>query len=409
MKRRGILFLIIFVLFSVGALFGDEADGILKPAQASAPARMSISKVKVFLDEEELTPDSPADGKIRYSTILSYTKFREKKKFTKKGFEKEAETTRLRLMNSGLFYSAQVETRESKKNPGSMVVYITVHTGFLLRFGGGNAYGLFGKAALGGRRNLLAGYFGYNKSGVNYVDENAFGLPLILGAGAFTNLPQSFVQKEPLAFDTFFKAGFFATPDISLGADVQALINIQAGASTEFTVSPFFCHIALFSEQFKMKTEVRQYNYYGEVRGSSLEAAVNLEYAPIKQITLAGLLGGGVVIQGTKINLTEQKIRSGYTPEELTTDCYGLFSAEFRWNALNFNMPPCFPVDIIPYIFTDLALAQEYSDKSIRLLDAYGVGLVINFDCPVFAYFNFSYGVNHQGKGKFVFAAMQSF
>ena len=408
MKGRGILFLIMFLFCTSGAIFGaDVTAQNLEPA--SAPARMPVSKIKVFLDDEELTQDSPTDGKIKYSTILSYTKFRENKMFTQKGFEKEAETTRLRLMNSGLFYSAQIETRESRKNPGTMVVYITVRTGFLLRFGGGNAYGLFGKAALGGRRNLLTGYLGYNKSGVNYVDENAFGLPLILGAGAFTNVAQSLVQKEPLAFDTFFKAGFFATPDISLGADVQALISTQDGASTQFTVSPFFCHIALFSEQFKMKTEVRQYNYYGEVRGSSLEAAVNLEYAPIKQITLAGLLGGGLVICDTKINLTDQKIRSGYTAQDLTTDCYGRFSAEFRWNALSFNMPPCFPVDIIPYIFTDLALAQEYSDKSIRLLDAYGVGLAINFDCPVFAYFNFSYGINYQGKGKFVFAAMQSF
>ena len=404
MKRRGVLFLIIF-LSSVSAGFGAEGD----TAQVPATVRMSISKIKVYLDEEELTQDTPADGKIRYSTILSYTKFRENKMFTQKGFEKEAETTRLRLMNSGFFYSAQVETRESRKNPGTMVVYITVRTGFLLRFGGGNAYGLFGKAALGGRRNLLAGYLGYNKSGASYVDENAFGVPLILGAGAFTNVPQSLVQKDPLAFDSFFKAGFFATPDIRMGADVQALISIKGGATTEITVSPFLCHTALFSECLMMKTEVRQFNYFGEVQGSSLEAAVNVEYTPIKQITFAGLLNGGVVIKDTKINLTEQKIRSGYTPEELTTDCYGLFSTEFRWNALSFNMPPCFPVDIIPYVFTDLALTQDYSDKAIRLLDAYGVGLAINFDCPVFAYFNFSYGVNHQGKGRFVFAAMQNF
>lgn len=408
MKQRDILFLIMFLFCTSGAIFGaDVTAQNLEPA--SAPARMPVSKIKVFLDEEELTQDSPANGKIKYSTILSYTKFRENKKFTKKVFEKEAETTRLRLMSSGLFYFAQVETRESRKNPGTMVVYITVRTGFLLRFGGGNAYGLFGKAALGGRRNLLTGYLGYNKSGASYIDENVFGLPLILGAGAFTNVAQSLVQKEPLAFDTSFKAGFFVTPDISMGADVQALISIKGGATTEITVSPFLCHTALFSERLRMKTEVRQFNYFGKVQGSSLEAAVNVEYTPIKQITLAGLLNGGVVIQDTKINLTEQKIRSGYTPEELTTDCYGLFSAEFRWNALSFNMPPCFPVDIIPYLFTDLALTQEYSDKSIRLFDAYGVGLAINFDCPVFAYFNFSYGINHQGKGKFVFAAMQNF
>ena len=58
MKRRGILFLIIF-LISVCAGFGAEGDDVRAPA----PARMSISKVKVFLDEEELTLDSPADGK----------------------------------------------------------------------------------------------------------------------------------------------------------------------------------------------------------------------------------------------------------------------------------------------------------------------------------------------------------
>ena len=409
MKRRGILFLIIFLFCTGGAIFGAEkgTGPSLEPAPVSA--RMPVSKIKVFLDDEEITQDSSANQNIRYSTILSYTKFRENKKFTKKAFEKEAETTRLRLMDSGLFYSAQVETRESKKNPGTMVVYITVRTGFLLRFGGGNAYGLFGKASLGGRRNLLTGYLGYNKSGASYIDENAFGLPLILGAGAFTNVAQSLVQKEPLAFDTSFKAGFFVTPDISMGADVQTLISIRDGASTEFTVSPFLCHTALFSERLMMKTEVRQFNYFGEVQGSSLEAAVNVEYTPIKQITLAGLLNGGVVIRNTKINLTDQKIRSGYTAQDLTSDCYGLFSAEFRWNALSFNMPPCFPVDIIPYLFTDLALTQEYSEKEIRLLDAYGLGLAIKFACPVFAYFNFSYGINHQGKGKFVFAAMQNF
>ena len=50
---------------------------------------MLVSKIKVFLDEEELTQDSPAKQNIRYSTILSYTKFRENKKFTKNAFEKK--------------------------------------------------------------------------------------------------------------------------------------------------------------------------------------------------------------------------------------------------------------------------------------------------------------------------------
>ena len=179
-----------------------------------------------------------------------------------------------------------------------------------------------------------------------------------------------------------------------------------------------------------MKSELRLYNYFSdEWKGNSAEAAVNLDYTPFKKITLAGLLCSGAVInqnddvdQTVKINLEKSAltlcdglglanrgIRSGYTAEELKIDCYGLFSTEIRWNAFGFNLANCFPVTFTPYLFTDLALAKNYSAEGLAFLDAYGAGLLISFDCPVFAYFNFSYGVNHRGKGRFVFAAMQSF
>lgn len=398
--------------------------------------KMTISKVKVFLDEDEITAESEkaqadgqTNGKIRYSTIMSYTKFRENKKFSRKQLQKEAESTRLRLMDSGLFYSAEVEARESRKNPGTMVVYISVRTGFLLRFGGGNAYGFFGKAGLGGRRNNLTGYLGYNKSGASYLDENTFGLPLILGASAFTNLPQSLAQKKPLTFDTLVKAGVFMTPDLKLGADLKTLFTVNEESFADFILSPFLCDTVWFSEKLVMKSELRLYNYFSDdYEGSSAEAAVNLDYTPFKKITLAGLLSGGTVIdqndgdKTVKINLEKtaltlcdelglanRGIRSGYTKEELSTVCYGLFSAEIRWKAYSCTMAKTFPFDIIPYLFTDLALARNSSDEDLTFLDAYGAGLLISFDCPVFAYFNFSYGLNHEGKGRFTFAAMQSF
>lgn len=409
------------------ALFADDM-----PA-----GKMTISKVKVFLDEDEITAESEkaqadgqTNGKIRYSTIMSYTKFRENKKFSEKQLQKEAESTRLRLMDSGLFYSAEVEAQESRKNPGTMVIYISVRTGFLLRFGGGNAYGFFGRAALGGRRNNLTGYLGYNKSGASYLDENTFGLPLIFGASAFTNLPQSLAQKKPLTFDTLVKAGVFMTPDLKFGADLKTLFTVKETPFAAFTISPFLCHTNWFSEKLVMKSELRLYNYFSDdYEGSSSEAAVNLDYTPFKKITLAGLLSGGAVIYQNvdqaacvKINLEKtaltlcdelglanRGIRSGYTKEELSTDCYGLFSAEIRWKAYSCTMAKTFPLDIIPYLFTDLALAKNFEDNGQAFLDAYGTGLLISFDCPVFAYFNFSYGLNHEGKGRFTFAAMQSF
>ena len=410
------------IFFSVTVVFSEEM-----PA-----GKITVSKVKVFLDEEEITEESEKtqnDGKIRYSTIMSYTKFRENKKFSGKQIQKEAESTRLRLMDSGLFYSAEVETRESRKNPGTMVIYISVRTGFLLRFGGGNAYGFFGKAALGGRRNNLTGYLGYNKSGASYLDENAFGLPLILGASAFTNLPQSLAQKKPLTFDTLVKAGVFMTPDLKLGADLKTLFTVNEEPFADFILSPFLCDTVWFSEKLVMKSELRLFNYFSdEWKGNSTEAAVNIDYSPFQKITLAGLLSGGAVIdqndgdKTVKINLEKSAlslcdglglanrgIRSGYTEEELKVDCYGLFSAEIRWNAFDFILANCFPVTFRPYLFTDLALAKNYSAGDLTFLDAYGAGLLISFECPVFAYFNFSYGLNHEGKGRFVFAAMQSF
>ena len=423
MKRRGFLYLIFMIYFSSAGIF----------AKGNLSEKISVSKVKVFLDEEEITEETEkvqADGKIRYSTIMSYTKFRENKKFSEKQLQKETESTRLRLIDSGLFYSAEVEVRESRKNPGTMVIYISVRTGFLLRFGGGNAYGFFGKAALGGRRNNLTGYLGYNKSGASYLDENTFGLPLILGASAFTNLPQSLAQKKPLTFDTFVKAGVFMTPDLKLGADLKTLFTVNEEPFADFILSPFLCDTVWFSEKLVMKSELRFYNYFSDDwKGNSVEAAVNIDYSPFMKITLAGLLSGGAVInqkdkedQTVKINLEKSAltlcdglglanrgIRSGYTAEELKVDCYGLFSAEIRWNAFDFILANCFPVTFTPYLFTDLALAKNYEDDCQDFLDAYGAGLLISCECPVFAYFNFSYGLNHEGKGRFVFAAMQSF
>ena len=423
MKRRGFLYLIFMIYFSSAGIF----------AKGNLSEKISVSKVKVFLDEEEITEETEktqADEKIRYSTIMSYTKFRENKKFSEKQLQKETESTRLRLIDSGLFYSAEVEVRESRKNPGTMVIYISVRTGFLLRFGGGNAYGFFGKAGLGGRRNNLTGYLGYNKSGASYLDENTFGLPLILGASAFTNLPQSLAQKKPLTFDTFVKAGVLMTPDLKLGADLKTLFTVNEEPFADFILSPFLCDTVWFSEKLVMKSELRLYNYFSnDWKGNSVEAAVNIDYSPFKKITLAGLLSGGAVInqndeedQTVKINLEKSAltlcdglglanrgIRSGYTAEELKVDCYGLFSAEIRWNAFDFILANCFPVTFTPYLFTDLALAKNYSAEGLTFLDAYGAGLLISFECPVFAYFNFSYGLNHEGKGRFIFAAMQSF
>ncbi len=415
MQRRKTLSLIIFLFISVLPLF----------SRAKNQDEILVSKIKVFLDDEELDADSEPRGKIKLSTILSYSKFREGKSFSGKAFAKEIERTKLRLMDSGLFYSAEVEASDSKKNPGSKVIYVSVQTGFHLRFGGGKAYGFFGKAALGGNRNILKGYLGSNKNGVSYLDENTFGLPLIFGASLLTNAPLAIAGKEDLSFDAILKTGFFLNPELKLGLDLrdEIVCTDKTVSDYEVTVSPYISQRVFLSEKLTVNTELRSFSSFCKEEGShSAEAAINADYTPFSKITLAGLLSGGCNISDAKIDLEKtaidlydglglanRGIRSGYKSEDLATDCYGLASAEIRWNALSFNLPPSFPVQFVPFVFTDLALAYDYTDHTSRFLDAYGIGLQINFECPVFAYFNFSYGVNHLGERKFIFSAMKSF
>ena len=63
----------------------------------------------------------------------------------------------------------------------------------------------------------------------------------------------------------------------------------------------------------------------------------------------------------------------------------------------------------MPYLFTDVACAWYGKNKSAAFLDAEGAGLQVKFESPVFAFFNMAFGINHHGKWKINFAAVQSF
>ncbi len=383
---------------------------------------LTISKVKVFLDDVELTEDN--EGEIKKSTILSYTNFKEGKSLSESAINHEVTELKLRLMDSGLFYTAEVEAVKSRKNPDAVIIVISVRKGFLMRFGGGAIYGLFGRVSLGGNRNKLLGYAGYNKSGVSYIDENICGIPLVLGAAAFTNLPEAFAGKENYKLESDVKTGFYITPDLCIGEDTGFFYDFgnkdELNYSFDLLLSPYVFLKHYYSERLFNTAEVRSFN--NPLKNThAFEAAYTINFALTKRINLAGLVSGGFV-KDTKINLEKDSlpfyeqpglsnrgIRSGYSKEDLLTDTYCLCTFETRFRAANVSIPPCFPCEIVPYLFADVAFAHDYDSDDADLLDAFGAGVQLNLDSPVFVYFNFSYGVNHFGKGKFTFAAMQSF
>jgi len=124
---------------------------------------------------------------------------------------------------------------------------------------------------------------------------------------------------------------------------------------------------------------------------------------------MVALKGAGGVSHGNTIFdlfLTEDRnIRSGYSAEALNVSAFALGSVELRQSVVSFTVPPAFNCNVQIYGFSDLAVISGET----RFADAYGAGLRILFDNPVFAYFTFSYGVNHKGAGRFLFCGTAGF
>ncbi len=110
-------------------------------------------------------------------------------------------------------------------------------------------------------------------------------------------------------------------------------------------------------------------------------------------------------------NTEDLSIRSDQNLRDLLVEEFLLINFEYRFSLLKFFIPPIFNIGIKGFLFTDLGWAAEYNRILFEepLRDAYGAGLRIVLDNPVFASFSFSYGINRYGKGRFVFAVTSGF
>lgn len=441
---------------------------------------ITISKVRIFLDDVEIFPTKTNDSgeanknsdminaEISADTILSFTKFKSGKNFSLKNLEKEVQQTQLRLLNSGYFYNATVEIVPPRKNPEKRTIIINVSRGFLYRIGGGGIYAMFGKVALGGKRNQLIGMVGWNVNGASYIDEHFLNLPVIIGATAYTNAPASFTDNgNGIEFNGKTTIGGFISPDLRFCVDTVGLLNSSSGFNQEkFIISPYFYLLKYINAKIYSTTEGRFYFKPSvAVLNCSGELCQTLNFSPSPRINFASLICTGINIGSNSeysknflhdLNmdhssvsenpgLSKRCIRSGYKNDELLLENYVMASFEARLKMMDFVIAGTFPCNIRPFIFTDVAIGQysqtteprateprgrfsRISDNqsddpgkpggrfswfsypsNCTVLDAYGLGFQFNFDCPVFAYFNFAYGINHLGKGKFNFYTGISF
>ena len=97
-------------------------------------------------------------------------------------------------------------------------IIISVTEGFLQRFSGGNAYGMYGLEGLGGKRSSVYAYAGWNLWGLSYAHENLFNKGIITAASfaSYDLLPSLFFENTIHKMQGALHLGKYLTPDIGI-------------------------------------------------------------------------------------------------------------------------------------------------------------------------------------------------
>lgn len=413
---------LLFVLGLVSPLFAENG--------------ITVSKVKIIIQKSEylwsLTGDleqvSECDSYISPHTVISYSSIYPGKTMSIKAFECEIARTQLRLKESGLFYSVMVQVVPPRKNPELRTVVITLTEGFFHRFSGGNAYGMYGKEALGGERAGITGFAGWNFFGIEYHHENLFERNYIFTGKVLNHdlLPALFNKDDSTPMTEFsLFTGNYITPNTAIGF----LSGVWAEHKSTKSFSDTFMYVGPCIKVSRL--EFVPFDFYWNMKSSyswfvtqssykvQTNWAVHKDFA---QLELAVLASAGYQNNTDEDSLAfdlytvgdlsanEVCVRSGYERSDLLALRYALFSSELRFDILSIKIPPAFTCIPQVFIFADFALLTPTIDSSLeRSANAFGGGLRLQFANPIFAYFTFCGGFNNEGNGRFVFSATKGF
>lgn len=415
-----------------------------------------VSEVRIIVDEREYEwtdkgiAEKETSGEsgeaidtesIRVETVISFLSVRPGLSFRQ---DREDELARLcreseiALANSGYFYDATVQELPARKNPLERTVLVNVTTGFLWRFGGGNAWGLFGRDAIGGRRNAFRLYAGWNRNGVSYTDYHSLGMPLVLGGSLFCYAPGRYAGMDSVAGNSDAEraasagviAGWFAHPDVLVSVDaVTGLDAFSSDAERKWSVQPAVSWRKYlvpgdsedYGTESDMGVDARAFFFPADgARKAEASAFVHGRVSENFALAVKAAAGTSEGNVGFDLSMTEDRsVRSGWNAADLVARTFAFGSIEARRRIVSFFVPPGFACDLQVFAFSDAAFAvsgtdgylADGADSSGRVAvpDAYGAGLRILFDNPVFAYFSFTYGVSREGDGRFMFCGSAGF
>lgn len=414
-------------------------------AAASLPAfagenDITVRKIRLVVDDRvvyewtnanSVPPKDPGDPGVTWPvTVASFLDFRPGDRMTPAQLERKAAVSQGSLIASGFFYSVQVLVVPPQSFPEYRTVVIRVTEGFLYRFGGGNAYGMFGKQNLNGLRRSFKLYAGANIAGGEYRDGLLFGGRFTgrvalyyknsIGHGSscgFYHDPEAAASLEyrfdpvwSLTLESKVRYYFFEDASYPDRGDFIPSLSLTAGyAESDSPLSS--------GAKFILKSQLYVPLEGGQIQSKTF-AAVSANLSILKRLTANLELGGGWETPGVyapdRFDLAsteDHSIRSGWPVAELTGDSYAFSSFELRFGIVAFKLPPFFNTSIDGFLYTDQGFVAPSGGTlfGTELKDAYGAGLRLSFNNPVFVYFTFAYGVNRDGDGRFTFTGTKGF
>lgn len=402
---------------------------------------VSVTKVKIIIQEKEylwntdgvMEQISDESSNISPYTVASFSSLIPGKDYSLKKLEEEVMRTQMRLVQCGLFYSAVVQIIPPRKNPHERTIIITVTEGFLHRFSGGNAYAMYGREGLGGSRSGMYAYAGWNLLGLSYAHENLFhnGTIAAFSFASYDLFPSLLPDNNAShKMQGTMHLGKYITPDIGVTLFSRILFTplMSSFNETFFSLGPVVRvhrnELTPFDFSWNMETSALYYlNQRSYQTASKWTVRKNFarEYFAEKglgqKLTLAVSLSGGYenrnapeALAFNLYNTDDRSIRSGYSKDELLGISFVLFSSEFRYDILSFKIPPAFSCIPQIFVFTDIACITTRNESDLcSFADAYGGGIRFLLDNPIFAYFTFTYGINHEGEGRLMFSTTGGF
>jgi hypothetical protein len=396
-------------------------------SQDNPLATVRVSAVRIFIGEAKY--DWTGDGiafdeasvpegtriQLKPETIRSFLSVRPGLTVPARDLERRCLDSERRLTESGYVYEASVLSLPSIKGADERLVVVSVTEGFFGRFGGGGYWAMAGKTGLFGDRASALFWAGYNRNGFSVLHSDVGGTPLALGARLFYYGPGDYDGKTAGSRENRFYgalcAGWYLGPDLLVGID-GALDHFGPSDTGLFSLQPcvFLNRYLAWGVKSEWGGEARGYWYPDlAMTKGDCSAHVHAGFTPKARLALSGSVGysAGDLPSDACFDLyytEDRSVRSGYSTDELIGSRYALASAELRYDFLSFKVPPAFQCVVQGFVFSDVAALDAVADGAASgPLDAYGIGARVLFDNPVFAYFTFTYGVNHEGDGRFIF------